>query len=461
MATTKIWAIKNSVNDALKYIANSKKTKNPDLELTLSYAGNKDKTVLENEEVMYVTGVNCNRETAYEEMKFVQKRFNKTTGNVAYHAYQSFKTGEVTPKQAHDIGVKLARLMWGSDYQVLVATHFNTGTYHNHFVVNSVNMWTGKKFNCDKKAYYQFRYLSDKLCEENDLTVIKNPKGKTPRSIYFAEKSGRQTKYNLMRQAIDEAMEECDNIYQLADELKLKGYIVNATFDSSYSTIRSVNSKKAVRFKTLGEDYEYHELRSRLKQKQMYYGFNETRKDYKSIIYNQRHREKTPIYFNGSIKRTRKVTGLKALYFRYCYALGYLPKNKNHKPLSPEMREAWLKIDRISDEINLVSKENLNDLSDVKSFIDKTEYEIKSVENYRSKIYNKLKRCTDDSEREKLFSKRDECTSTLKILRKQKKIAKNVLTDNSSIKNQLQEENLIKSGIYSLPTKSRYRERER
>ena len=172
MATTKIWAIKNSVNDALKYIANPKKTKNPDLELALFYAGNKDKTVLENEEVMYVTGVNCNRKTAYEEMKFVQKRFNKTTGNVAYHAYQSFKTGEVTPKQAHEIGVKLARLMWGSDYQVLVATHFNTGTYHNHFVVNSVNMWTGKKFNCDKKAYYQFRYLSDKLCEENDLTVI-------------------------------------------------------------------------------------------------------------------------------------------------------------------------------------------------------------------------------------------------------------------------------------------------
>jgi len=61
--------------------------------------------------------------------------------------------------------------MW-SEYQVVVATHFNTGTYHNHFVVKSVNMFTGKKFNCNKGAYYKFREISDRLCRENNLTVI-------------------------------------------------------------------------------------------------------------------------------------------------------------------------------------------------------------------------------------------------------------------------------------------------
>ena len=75
--------------------------------------------------------------------------------------------------------VKLAREMWG-EHQVIIATHFNIGTYHNHFVVNSVNMFTGKKFNCNKGAYYRFREISDKLCAENNLTVIKNPKGRTP-----------------------------------------------------------------------------------------------------------------------------------------------------------------------------------------------------------------------------------------------------------------------------------------
>ena len=112
----------------------------------------------------------------------VQVRFGKTGGNVAYHAYQSFKTGEITPELCHRLGVELARQMWGDGYQVLVATHFNTGTYHNHFVVNSVGLWDGKKFDCNKRAYYRFRELSDKLCAEHCLTVIEKPQNRTPRN---------------------------------------------------------------------------------------------------------------------------------------------------------------------------------------------------------------------------------------------------------------------------------------
>ena len=104
-----------------------------------------------------------------------------------------------------------AEKMW-SEYQVVVATHLDTGTYHNHFVVNSVNMFTGKKFNCNKGAYYHFRELSDGLCREYGLTIIEKPKGKTPRSIYFAEKRGEPTKYNVIRKTIDEAMEMCINL---------------------------------------------------------------------------------------------------------------------------------------------------------------------------------------------------------------------------------------------------------
>lgn len=57
---------------------------------------------------MFVTGVNCNRDIALVEMIKTQIKFDKTTGNVAYHAYQSFKRGEITPKLAHKIGVELA-----------------------------------------------------------------------------------------------------------------------------------------------------------------------------------------------------------------------------------------------------------------------------------------------------------------------------------------------------------------
>ena len=95
----------------------------------------------EGEQFYAVSAINCKAETAFEEMRDVQERFGKTGGNIAYHAYQSFKTGEVTAKQCHRLGVELARKMWGDRYQVLVATHFNTGTFHNHFVLNAVGMW--------------------------------------------------------------------------------------------------------------------------------------------------------------------------------------------------------------------------------------------------------------------------------------------------------------------------------
>ena len=206
MATTKIWPVKDSLARVVDYAQNPDKTIYSDLQNVLHYAANGEKTVEGEERAMFVTGVNCNRDTAFQEMQAVKERFGKTGGNVAYHAYQSFKPGEVTPELCHQLGVELAKRMWGDEYQVLVATHFNTGTYHNHFVVNSVGLWDGRKFNCGKRAYYQFRQLSDDLCREYQLSTIKNPKGKTPRSIYFAEKRGEPTKYNLMREALDAAL---------------------------------------------------------------------------------------------------------------------------------------------------------------------------------------------------------------------------------------------------------------
>ena len=170
MAVTKIWPIKNS----LRRVVDVEKTEQGE------------------EKTLYVTGVNCTAGGAFREMQAVQLRFGKTDGNVAYHAYQSFKPGEVTPELCHRLGVELARRMWGDGHQVLVATHFNTGTYHNHLVINSVNMWDGKKFNCSKRAYYELRRLSDELCAEHGLSVIQNPGGKTPRAIYFAEHHARQ-----------------------------------------------------------------------------------------------------------------------------------------------------------------------------------------------------------------------------------------------------------------------------
>lgn len=112
------------------------------------YAGNKEKT----EKFYFVSGINCDADKAYEQMVHVKKRFGKMHGNVAYHGYQSFHPGEVTPQQCHEIGLKLARQLWGECYQVLVATHIDKDHIHNHLLINSVSFVDGKKFNDNKKA---------------------------------------------------------------------------------------------------------------------------------------------------------------------------------------------------------------------------------------------------------------------------------------------------------------------
>lgn len=101
MATTKLWKTTSNVNQVLEYAINDKKT---DLENVLRYARNDEKTKHE----LFVSGTNCNPNTVYEEMKNTKIRFNKTKGILGFHAFQSFKEGEVTPELAHEIGLQLA-----------------------------------------------------------------------------------------------------------------------------------------------------------------------------------------------------------------------------------------------------------------------------------------------------------------------------------------------------------------
>lgn len=266
-------------------------------------------------------------------MQAVKERFGKTGGNVAYHAYQSFKSGEVTPELCHRLGVELAKRMWGDEYQVLVATHFNTGTYHNHFVVNSVGLWDGRKFNCGKKVYFRFRQLSDDLCKEYQLSTINNPKGKTPRSLYFAEKNGEPTRYNLMREALDTALKVSVDGNDLRKALREQGYELDANPTHKYATLRRIGSKKAVRLYRLGEDYDLPALRERMEENRQRYAYDLSYQRYKPIPIKRPQPKR--LRLNGSFSTVKKIDGFRGLYLYYCYCLGILPKTA---PTTPSPR---------------------------------------------------------------------------------------------------------------------------
>ena len=184
MATTDIHAIKQTVGVALSYITKDKveeKVKD-DIADSINYAIN-DKTG----EVTYKTissFLNCidsgNPVKTFRTMRDMFGREEMEHGNkktkdgkpvIAWHLIQSFE-GNVDPRIANEIGVKLAKEMF-PNFPVVVSTHTNTENTHNHIMICAWDL-NGKKWNQCNENYRQIRYASDKLCDEYGLSVLEN-----------------------------------------------------------------------------------------------------------------------------------------------------------------------------------------------------------------------------------------------------------------------------------------------
>ena len=159
MAITKIIAIRDRLDKRINYAVNGEKTT---LDTGITYAANPEKT----EQLFFTSAINCEScETAFAEMQATKQRCGKLGGVVGYHFIQSFAPGEVTPEQAHAIGVAIAQRLFGERYEVVVGTHLDRAHLHNHVVVNSVSFVDGKKYHSSPGSYYfEVRSTSDTLC---------------------------------------------------------------------------------------------------------------------------------------------------------------------------------------------------------------------------------------------------------------------------------------------------------
>lgn len=473
MAVTKIWQVKGSLADVVKYAGNPEKTRTHDLARVIGYAADEHKTLDENEQFYAVTGVNCNAKTALAEMLAVQERFGKTGGNVAYHAYQSFKTGEVTPEQCHRLGVELAQKMWRDKYQVLVATHFNTGTLHNHFVLQPVCLWDGKKYDCNKREYYRMRQLSDEMCRREGLTVIENPGRRAPRQIYFAEKNGEPTKYNLMCEAIDEALSCSCSEAEFETALRQLGYRVYLGFNVKYATIRSLGSKRGTRLYRLGEEYDRSAIFKRLDENLQYDRLN-TNQRYEARFYKFTYtwvdtHPPPPEYnlrkalYSFNVDRASLIE-IYAVLFVLILDLTVqtiksavellLPETQVPecviaacmKPKSPEMRETTRFAERYTRQLMLLSQEKFWSADEVRAYISDRELKIAEVQAYREHWKNKLRSAKTPEQAAEYTKKRNRCTEMLKNLRFQKQVAGTLVTDETKIKQLLKSEQNIQHG---------------
>ncbi|WP_427846221.1 relaxase/mobilization nuclease domain-containing protein [Desulfitobacterium hafniense] len=178
------------------------------------------------EKAELVTGINCTPETAFEEMLMVKTAYNKTGGRQFIHFVQSFHPEEkVTPEQVHEIGARLAKEFERfSGFQMVVSTHLDQDHLHNHFVMNTVNMEHGLKWQQSPAQMQMAKDFSDQLCREYGLSVIEH-KGKNRESSgeYRAKQKGRSWKHEL-RLAVDACMKNSVNREDFIANMKKLGY---------------------------------------------------------------------------------------------------------------------------------------------------------------------------------------------------------------------------------------------
>ncbi len=181
MAVTSIWPVKSNLSKVIRYVENPEKTTEEtrdeqaalhSIDGVVQYAANDLKT----ERREYVTCIGCDETRAAEQFMMTKRRLGKTKGRLCFHGYQSFKPGEVDAQTAHEIGKELVKRMWGEDFEVVIATHCNTGCYHNHYVINSVSRVDGHHFHNSPEDYRRLREISDQICRERGLSVIENPR---------------------------------------------------------------------------------------------------------------------------------------------------------------------------------------------------------------------------------------------------------------------------------------------
>ncbi|WP_443711819.1 relaxase/mobilization nuclease domain-containing protein, partial [Ruminococcus bromii] len=357
----------------------------------------------------FVSGINCSPSTARDEMLAVKKRFGKENGTVAYHGYQSFAPGEATPEMAHEIGMKLAAHLWGGRYQVIVATHLDKENHlHNHFVLNTVSFVDGIKYHRTKKDYHDMQTVSDELCREYRLSVIENPQyGKSKQyGEWRAEQEQRPTWRGLIRADIDEAIRQSMTERQFFDNLRKKGYEVKIGKDIS---VRPPGKERFVRLiRNFGEDYSIEQIRRRI--------LSQTRAEKKPSAPT---RQMIRIRLFGSLEKTRKITGFRALYFHYCYLLGIFPKNKsnqNKRRLHFLLREDLRKLDDITAETRLLVRNRIYTAERLFSYQSELKDKITALTADRKQLYKLQRTAAVKADPEKAAEIKDQISALSKEL---------------------------------------------
>ena len=412
MAYTSVIPVRR-LDRAVKYVMNKEKTTAVSLQDALDYAANRDKT----EQSCFESSYACTLETAFADMRQTKEQWHKPGGVQGYHLVQSFAAGEVTPELAHQIAKELADLVLGGRYEYVIGTHLNTGHIHSHIVWNSVSCVDGKKYRSNYKSYVtEIRAVSDELCRTHKLSVIDTETSHhvaKPYAEWLAEKNGHPTWRTAIRQDVDAAIGQSLTWRQFLSALERKGYEVR--MGRKYPVLRPPGKERFVRFKTLGKRYTPEAIQTRILYPQSYHPYVENPP---TIQHGRLHSGKKP---------HRKLTGLRALYYRYLYELGALPR----KPSRPSyaVRQDAYKLDQRIRQMEFLSRNNIDTLTQLETHRQALQTEIRQLLTKRKQLPK-----TDDVQ-----SQRESVNTALKQLRQEERLCRKIAEHSLEVQQHLTE----------------------
>ena len=399
MAVSKLWSInEDGLSRVLQYAANPKKTNNK----------------------LYISGINCEPETAYEEFTAVKRSYAKADGIEAYHGHLSFKEQNITPVLTMKIGTEFAQEVWGKRFQVLVTVHTDTEHPHCHFVINSVSFVDGKKLWGEEKAWFKFKQTADRLCAKYGLYY--NPKlvrGKSSSYHYNREKKGEPTRYLLAREAMEKALLQCTNTADLRYTLAKLGYELTMNDRRKYWTITPKGSKKPIRLVKLSADYTPEGIRHRLVNNRY---DRPPRIDYRHYRPKQ---YKLPTCGDRILQRTSVIY---RIYLYYAFRLGVIHSYRRPDPAKLHwiFKDELAYLDRLSEEVRLMGREKISTDVELLAYKHKLEDRIQTFTDERSDLRKHSRRKISADELKETKDKITHITINLRKLRHELKLCEHI-----------------------------------
>lgn len=387
MAYDKIIPIRTRLDRCVAYVLNHEKT---DLSAALDYISRAEKNTLPDGGTVLETALNCELARALQDMRDTKRRWGKPGGVLGYHLIHAYAPGEVTPEQAHAIGVEFAQRLLGDRYEAVVSTHLDREHVHCHIIFNSVSFVDGAKYKNTFHDYFgDIRGISNETSAAHGLSVI-DPNGSGRQySEWQADKEGRPTVRGLIRQDIDAAIGQSFTYRSFLEQLRRMGYQVKNGPNVKHTAVKPPGGDRFIRLDSLGDGYTEADIQARVSAVRSGEAPAHPPRppaQAPSLLLNRGRRYR--LRGNAPRQKPRKLRGFRALYFKYLYLLGKVPARRPRNRSAFSMREEIRKFDRYQRQFAYLMKNRIETAAQLTMQHDALQAEIDALTDRRRGLYN-------------------------------------------------------------------------